>query len=86
MSDSDSLSGLQWDMAQIHAPEAHAITGGSSTVLVGDVDTGLDYTHPDLAANVDNAASVNCVSGAWPSYWTMGAVGMIAPPRTKIGI
>jgi len=62
--DSDTLSPLQWDMRQIHAPEAHAITGGSSSVLVGDIDTGLDYTHPDLAANVDDAASVNCVSGA----------------------
>jgi len=62
--DSDSLSGLQWDMVQIHAPEAHAITGGSPEVLVGDIDTGLDYTHPDLAANVDDAASANCVSGA----------------------
>ena len=62
--DNDSLSGLQWDMVQIHTPEAHAITGGSSSVLVGDIDTGLDYTHPDLAANVDDAASVNCVSGA----------------------
>jgi subtilisin family serine protease len=61
--DNDSLSGLQWDMVQIHAPEAHAITGGSSAVLVGDIDTGLDYTHPDLAANVDNDASANCVSG-----------------------
>ena len=62
--DTDSLSGLQWDMAQIHTPEAHAITGGSPSVLVGDIDTGLDYTHPDLAANVDDANSVNCVSGA----------------------
>ena len=62
-SDSDSLSGLQWDMVQIHTPEAHAITGGSPSVLVGDIDTGLDYTHPDLAANVDSANSANCVSG-----------------------
>jgi subtilisin family serine protease len=60
---SDSLSGLQWDMDQMHVPEAHAITGGDSSVLVGDIDTGLDYTHPDLAANVDAANSVNCVSG-----------------------
>jgi lantibiotic leader peptide-processing serine protease len=64
VSDSDSLSGLQWDMVQIHTPEAHAITGGSSSVLVGDIDTGLDYTHPDLAPNVSDANSVNCVSGS----------------------
>jgi subtilisin family serine protease len=61
---SDSLSGLQWDMDQIHAPQARAINGGSNEVLVGDIDTGLDYTHPDLAANVDDANSANCVSGA----------------------
>src|SRR6266540_6110685 len=61
---SDSLSGLQWDMVQIHAPEAHAITGGSSSVTVGDIDTGLDYTHPDLAPNVDSARSANCLTGA----------------------
>jgi lantibiotic leader peptide-processing serine protease len=60
----DPLSGLQWDMDQIQAPQARAINGGSSSVLVGDIDTGLDYTHPDLAANVDDAASANCVSGA----------------------
>ena len=64
VSDSDTLSGLQWDMAQIHAPDAHAITGGSPSVLVGDIDTGLDYTHPDLAPNVDSADSANCLSGA----------------------
>lgn len=62
--DSDNLSGLQWDMAQIHAPEAHAITGGSPSVLVGDIDTGIDFTHPDLAPNIDVADSANCVSGA----------------------
>src|SRR3989475_6306454 len=62
-SDTDNLSPLQWDMIQIHTPEAHAITGGSPSVLVGDIDTGLDYTHPDLAANVDDSNSVNCVSG-----------------------
>jgi subtilisin family serine protease len=61
---SDSLSSLQWDMNQIQAPQARAINGGSPSITVGDIDTGLDYTHPDLAPNVDDAKSVNCVSGA----------------------
>src|SRR3954470_23579544 len=61
--DADTFSALQWDMRQIHTPEAHAITGGSPAVLVGDIDTGLDYRHPDLRANIDGADSVNCLSG-----------------------
>src|ERR687884_1658914 len=61
--DSDSLSPLQWDMRQIHTPEAHAITGGSPAVLVGDIDTGIDFNHPDLKQNIDVANSANCVSG-----------------------
>src|SRR5437667_5800870 len=63
-SDTDSLSPLQWDMRQIHTPEAHAITGGSPAVLVGDIDTGIDFNHPDLRANIDVADSANCLSGA----------------------
>ena len=59
----DSLSGLQWDMTQIKVGEAHAISTGDPSILVGDIDTGLDYTHPDLAPNVDSGASANCVSG-----------------------
>src|SRR5438874_8588130 len=62
--DADTLSPLQWDMRQIHTPEAHAITGGSPAVLVGDIDTGIDFNHPDLRQNIDVADSANCVSGA----------------------
>jgi len=92
---SDSLSGLQWDMDQIHAPQARAISGGSPSIIVGDIDTGLDYTHPDLAANVDDANSVNCVSGA-PVPGKVAAMddnghgthtaGTIAAARNGIGI
>jgi lantibiotic leader peptide-processing serine protease len=67
-----ALAGLQWDMKQIHADQAHAITGGSPSVVVGDIDTGLDFTHPDLAPNVDFADSVSCVGGVpnqAPSAW-----------------
>src|SRR5207244_2442318 len=62
-SDTDPLFPLQWDMPQIHTPEAHAITSGDSSVVVGDIDTGIDYTNPDLAPNWDAADSVNCLSG-----------------------
>src|SRR5438477_5593482 len=62
--DADTFSALQWDMRQIHTPEAHAITGGSPSVLVGDIDTGIDFTHPDLQPNIDIADSANCLSGA----------------------
>ena len=62
--DTDSLSPLQWDMRQIKTPQAHAITGGSPAVLIGDIDTGVDFNHPDLKPNLDVANSVNCVSGA----------------------
>jgi len=60
----DTLSNLQWDMTQINAPEAHAISTGSPSILVGDLDTGLDFTHPDLAPNYDAANSTDCSSGA----------------------
>jgi lantibiotic leader peptide-processing serine protease len=62
--DADSFSGLQWDMRQMHVPEAHAITGGSPSVIVGDLDTGLDKDHPDLIPNIDFADSASCIGGA----------------------
>jgi len=63
-SDTDPLFGFQWDMRQIHTPEAHAITGGSPAVLVGDIDTGIDFNHPDLAQNISTPDSANCLTGA----------------------
>lgn len=94
-SGSDPLSGLQWDMVQMHAPEARAINGGSSSVVVGDIDTGLDYTHPDLAPNVDFSKSVSCVGGVpdtSPAAWMddnghgTHTAGTIAAAQNGVGI
>ena len=59
----DKLAPLQWDMRQIHAPEANAITGGSPAVVVGDIDTGVDKDHPDLIQNLDFSRSASCELG-----------------------
>ena len=90
----DSLSGAQWDMRQINVPQAHAINPGSKTVVVGDIDTGLDFTHPDLAANYDASRSTDCSSGA-PQTLAVGndknghgthTAGTIAAAANGIGV
>jgi len=38
--------------ADIDAPEAWTLITGSSDIIVGVIDSGIDYAHPDLAANM----------------------------------
>ncbi|HET7500118.1 MAG TPA: S8 family serine peptidase [Kofleriaceae bacterium] len=91
----DPMSTRQWDMLQIHVPEAQQITSGSPTVVVGDIDTGLEFTHEDLAANVDFADSVSCIGGVPntdPAAWMddnghgTHTAGTIAAARNGIGV
>ncbi|WP_377645280.1 S8 family serine peptidase [Oryzobacter terrae] len=56
---SDPLDDRLWGMDMINAEQAHARTLGDSRVKVGVMDTGVDGSHPDLAANFDRALSRN---------------------------
>jgi subtilisin family serine protease len=46
------VSGLQWYLNTVQAPQAWDITHGDSTVVIGIVDTGVDWDHPDLWDNI----------------------------------
>jgi subtilisin family serine protease len=93
----DPRENEQWDMVQIKADQAHAITDGSRQILVGINDSGVDDTHPDLAPNFDKANSVSCVDngvpdtteGAWrPTTSGHGThvAGTVAAARNGVGI
>jgi subtilisin family serine protease len=50
--------------ADIDAPEAWDLVTGSNNVAIGDIDTGIDYNHVDLAAHAKpNPAECNGVPG-----------------------
>ncbi|MEW6702992.1 MAG: S8 family serine peptidase, partial [Bacteroidota bacterium] len=50
----------QKNLRRIYADSAWTITKGDTSVLIAIVDTGVDWTHPDLAANIlkDNSGGV----------------------------
>ncbi len=60
----DDLSAQQWDMRAIQAPEANKVNGGSKSVTVGVLDSGIDPAHPALKAALDTKKSAGCNSGA----------------------
>ncbi|MBN1154382.1 S8 family serine peptidase [candidate division KSB1 bacterium] len=48
----DKYYGVQLHLPQIMAPEAWDIAIGDTSVIIAIIDTGVDWTHPDLAANI----------------------------------
>lgn len=63
---SEPLQAEQWDLREIGADKAHQVTLGSRDVVVGVLDSGIDATHEDLAANVDSSLSASCINGGAP--------------------
>nr|WP_246094979.1 S8 family serine peptidase [Streptomyces roseicoloratus] len=85
----------RWDMTQIKADQAWAVTTGSATVKVGILDTGVDDQHQDIAPNFNAADSVSCAygkadtrAGAWRDVGTHGThvAGTVAAAKNGKGV
>jgi subtilisin family serine protease len=62
----DQLSACQWDMGKINSDAAHDYATGAG-VRVGVIDSGVDFTHPDLAGGIDVAASCSFIFSSTPT-------------------
>ena len=62
----DELSPCQWDMQAIAAGAAHDTATGKG-VRVGVIDSGIDFSHPDLAGAIDVAASCSFINSSTPT-------------------
>ena len=58
---------LLWGMKKINAPQAWDVTTGDRSVIVAVIDTGIGYTHSDLADNIitdkDGNKGFNAIDG-----------------------
>ena len=49
---SDPLLGSQWYLQSVEAVQAWSMTTGNQSIIVGIIDTGIDYNHQDLRVNL----------------------------------
>ena len=83
---SDSAYSEQYYLPQIKAPEAWDLISGAEEVLIGIIDTGVEYTHPDLQANIWlNPAEDKPPYGILDSSDYDGVDGDPATPETQNG-
>jgi subtilisin len=66
----------------------HGYRGAGARIAI--LDTGIDLTHPDLAASIDNASGINCLNPALPPQDGHGhgthVSGTAAAPLNGIGV
>src|SRR5919197_9825 len=55
----DPLDDKLWGLKMVHSDQARTVNPGDKRVKVGVLDTGVDASNPDIAANFDAAASRN---------------------------
>jgi subtilisin family serine protease len=61
VSSSEPLAACQWDMSLINANDATHARATGKGVRVGDIDSGVDLTHPDIVPNLDLADSCSFI-------------------------
>ena len=92
---SDFIGEHSWGMDQIRVLSAWDVTRGDGAV-VAVVDTGVDLTHPDLAANLvpgatfwdcptdDVANTIPCGDGSWDDPDKPNTTGDTTPPGQEV--
>ncbi len=85
----DTYYSFAWHLPKIQAPQAWDITTGSSSVIIAILDTGVESTHPDLAAKIvsgwnfyDNNSNTSDVLG----HGTQVAGGAAAISNNGAGV
>jgi len=58
----DSNYSLKYGLKNINLEKAWNISTGNSSIVISIIDTGVDWNHPDLSANIWNNTDENCDS------------------------
>ena len=70
--DPDFSDPAMYGLQKISAPQAWDLTTGNPAVIVANIDTGIRYTHEDLAANMRRSEDVRRVqaeAASWITLW-----------------
>ncbi len=85
----DTYYSFAWHLPKIQAPQAWDIATGASSVIIAILDTGVESTHPDLAAKIvsgwnfyDNNSNTSDVLG----HGTQVAGGAAATSNNGTGV